>query len=86
LEPEKKGPASHQKRLLGRLFTRLRVTAKGLGVRYQWTSPDDANLYYLDQYRRGDQAPQGGGPAVFCASVDKVGRRRRFPTSQHSYS
>jgi hypothetical protein len=38
----KKGTASQQKRLLGRLPMRLRVTAKGLGVRYQWTSPDDA--------------------------------------------
>ncbi|MBL7672498.1 MAG: hypothetical protein JNM39_18620 [Bdellovibrionaceae bacterium] len=73
-------------------------TAKGLGVRYQWTSPDDArslapeykkalefsseasvsNLHYLDQYRRRNQVPLSGGEAVFCASVDKVGRRDRI--------
>ena len=94
----KKGTASQQKRLLSRLFLRLRVTAKGLGVRYQWTSPDEAsslapehkkalafapeasvsNLHVLDQHRRRNQVPLSGGEAVFCASVDKVGRRDRI--------
>jgi hypothetical protein len=33
-----------------------------------------SNLHVLDQHRRRNQAPQGGGHVVFCASVDKVGR------------
>lgn len=38
----KKGTPSQQKKLISRIFMRLRITAQGLGVRYQWTSPDQA--------------------------------------------
>lgn len=41
LEAWKKGTPSQQKRLVARLFMRLRVTSKGLGVRYHWTSLDE---------------------------------------------
>ena len=55
----KKGTASQQKRLLARLFMRLRVTAKGLGVRYQWTSEDEA----------GFQVPENKKAPEFCSEA-----------------
>ncbi len=69
----KRATPSQQKKLVARLFMRLRVTAQGLGVRYRWTSPDQSACMTPETKKAVDSSPTATNSNLILLETHRSG-------------